>query len=215
MLSGVLEQIANAVGEQCFGGMQIMRCINRTIVSLVCGFLCAAVVSNASAQKVKPSDNRNVQVDCQHFAKCPGGLWTATQQATVQIGTSSVTVSSGGKPQGSINNSDIQEEINRRCLETVSKPSGSEPAPVFAKSNWMAKKITVSECLDRAGLMFQDFPAKQTAGETVFAFFNGYTFVLRCTPRSLIFMAVVGPPKSTAEQNRTVEGLFDQILDRF
>ena len=193
-----------------------MRCIRRNIVSLVGGALCAALASYAGAQNVELPDNRNVQVDCRFFAKGVDGLWTATQQSTVRIGTSSVTVSSGGRPQGSINNSDIQEEINRRCLQTVSKPSGSaSPTPVFAKTSWVAKNVTVSECLDRAGLIFQDFPIKRTAGETVFAFFNGYTFILRCTPRSLMFIAVVGPPNSTAEQNRTVEGLFDQIVDRF
>jgi short subunit fatty acids transporter len=82
-------------------------------------------------------------------------------------------------------------------------------------ANWASNSQTVPACLARARQVVQNFRQAIPAGESVFAWFDGFTFMIRCTPQSMIFFAVVSPQDSTEERNKVAEGLFDRIVHGF
>jgi tetratricopeptide (TPR) repeat protein len=85
----------------------------------------------------------------------------------------------------------------------------------YTASNWVSSSKRVPECLARAGEVVQNFSPTIAAGESVYAWFDGFTFIIRCTPQSVIFFAVVAPPDSTPERNKVAEGQFDRLLHSF
>ena len=48
-----------------------------------------------------------------------------------------------------------------------------------------------------------------------YAQFDGFRFIIRCTPRKVVFFAIVGPPGSTQERNQIAQDLFDRIKKGF
>jgi hypothetical protein len=133
----------------------------------------------------------------------------------IKIGTNSINLntSSGGitlrgpLPGGM----DVQDTINRQC----SHVAPSQAAHLYMAANWASNSQTVPACLARARQVVQNFRQAIPAGESVFAWFDGFTFMIRCTPQSMIFFAVVSPQDSTEERNKVAEGLFDRIVHGF
>jgi hypothetical protein len=178
------------------------------------------IASKAQAQVTGQGGTQHAQIDCDAFKKGADGSWVITRQTTIKIGTSSITNSAGITPRGSINGIDVQNAINQQCSQTASLPTTrpDKVAPVYSRNNWKANANnaqTLPECLARASEMVQGFPVAVPAGEAVVARFDGFTYIIRCTPRKFIFFAVVGPPGSTQEQNQVADGLFDRIFNDF
>jgi TPR repeat protein len=168
-------------------------------------------LGEATAQEA----NQNVQMDCSAFQKGADGSWQLMRSTMIKIGTNSINLntSSGGitlrgpLPGGM----DVQDTINRQC----SHVAPSQAAHLYMAANWASNSQTVPACLARARQVVQNFPQAIPAGESVFAWFDGFTFMIRCTPQSMIFFAVVSPQDSTEERNKVAEGLFDRIVHGF
>jgi TPR repeat protein len=168
-------------------------------------------LGEATAQEA----NQNVQMDCSAFQKGADGSWQLMRSTMIKIGTNSINLntSSGGitlrgpLPGGM----DVQDTINRQC----SHVAPSQAAHLYMAANWASNSQTVPACLARARQVVQNFRQAIPAGESVFAWFDGFTFMIRCTPQSMIFFAVVSPQDSTEERNKVAEGLFDRIVHGF
>ena len=195
----------------------IMSCINQISALVLAADALVGVASNAAAQVPAQGNDQQVRIDCSAFQKGSDGSWTATRQTTITIGTNSITNSGGITPRGSVNGIAVQDAIDRQCSQAASMPAGGagKVAPVYANNSWLLNTQTLPECLARAGEMVQGFSWTASAGEAVYAQFDGFRFIIRCTPRKVVFFAIVGPPGSTQERNQIAQDLFDRIKKGF
>jgi hypothetical protein len=181
---------------------------SRLAVGVVATFLVLLSAGASFAQ----SPNQAVQIDCSAFRQESDGSWVATRETTIKIGTNTLT-RSAGRVNGSINGVDLQKAIAAQCAR-VAPPAQAKSHP-YAYTNWIMNKQSSAECTARGNELIRGFPDKLTAGETLFAYSDDFTFIIRCTPQRMIFFALVGPPETTKERNQAAQALLDDIFNKW
>jgi len=180
---------------------------------LLAGGFLTFVCPEAVAQQPGQPTSEN-QIDCSAFQRGADGSWQANRQTSIVIDTNTITLSAGIKPRGSVNGISIQDTLERKCAQSSPSAGTATSAPTFVSTYWRASKLALPDCMARAQESVKNFSEKRVAGQSVYAWHDGSTYITRCAG-SMVFFAVVGPPNSTAEQNRTAQNLIDQIVERF
>jgi hypothetical protein len=189
--------------------------MSSTNLFIALSFLAGLLCSDATDAVAQQSAAQEIQIDCSAFQKDRDGSWVASRSTTLKIGTNSLTIS--GKNSGSVNGLSIQTAISQKCEQAASgsKPAAGSPPPNYANTNWIAKPQTVDACVARGREVVQNLSPALVAGESVFAWADGYTFVIRCTPKNMVLFALVGPPNSTTERNHAAQAIQDKMLDNW
>ena len=155
----------------------------------------------------------DIQIDCGAFRQENDGHWVSTRRTTIEMAGNKLTIGGGQTPQGSVNGVQIQAAIGQKC--SAGQSDQGKRDTVFAFTNYIINKQTLQECLDRARTSFQVFPKAQVFGESVAAFSQGYTFLIRCTPHNAIFFALVGPAGASDQANEAELSQLKDIINKW
>ena len=177
-------------------------------------FFALNLFSPAAAQN---QGGQNVQVDCTAFRKEADGSWTALRQTNIMIGTNSISTSAG-KIQGTVNGVRVLDAIDQKCGSAVSPRQ--PPSSAVGRSGWLmswkSNDMALADCTARARELVKNFPFTDVNGQTVVAWYEGYTVMIRCiTEKKIVVFVEVTPPIHDAETDRSVQGLVDQIAAGF
>ena len=94
-------------------------------------------------------------------------------------------------------------------------PAADNGFPVHLDNNWTFVDQTLPECVARGRSLVDGFAQKEVHGESIFAWSNGFTYLIRCTPEKVIFFIVVGPTTLSLEQNELATQRLKGMIDKW
>lgn len=158
---------------------------------------------------VAQSPSQEIRIDCSAFRRQNDGRWVTLQKTTIQIFSNQIIFGDNQVPEGSSNGVDLQTGINQRCANRSSEQKQSDIR--YAVSHYLVKNQTTQECLTRAREKMGSLPNFSIFGESAAAYWDGYTLAVRCTPRNIVFFALVAPADSSAGKNENAAARLKEI----
>lgn len=180
-------------------------------------FLVAAgiLLGDSSKSVAQSGGARSVKIDCTAFQRQSDGTWIATRKTTIEIDSNSITISSGA-PQGSVNGLSLQLAITQHCAQgsggtlEITPKSGSGRT-ITVDNRWRRTSLTQADCVARVTELSKSFPERSIVKDTVFAYFERHSFIIRCTSMNIVWFVYVGPPADTEGAEFAAKARFAEL----